>query len=145
MGSQHKLLIAVLAIGVATAVLIGLAGARGSSGNSVSSQATLCGSLSNLESSVSDLTSLDPSSASMSDYESAVATVQADWAEVTIAAHGSASSTMSTLDSAWDSFDAAVKGIPSDASVNDAISSVQQSGEALVSTTKSTLSGAGCP
>ena len=51
---------------------------------------------------------------------------------------------MSTLDSAWDSFESAVKGVPSDAAASDAIASVQQSGQALVSTTKSTLSGVGC-
>ncbi len=144
MGTQHKVLIAVLAVGVGIAVLIGLAGARGSSGNSVSSQATLCSSLSDLDSSVSALTELDPSTASKSDYESAVTTIQNDWIQVTVAAHGAASSTMSTLDSAWDSFDSAVKGVPSDASASDAISSVKQSGQALVSTTKSTLSGVGC-
>ena len=60
--------------------------------------------------------------------------MQSDWSQVAIAAHGAASSTMSTLDSAWDSFEPAVKAVPSDASVSDAISSVQQSGQALVST-----------
>jgi hypothetical protein len=144
MGSQHRLLIIILAAGVGIAVVIGLAGARGSSGNAVGSQAGLCSSLSSLESAAGDLTSLDPSSASKSDYQSAVSTVQSDWDGVTSAAQGAASATMSTLDSAWDSFESAVKAVPSDASASDAITSVQSSGQALVSTTKSTLSGFGC-
>ena len=143
MGSQHKVLIIVLAVGVGIAVLIGLAGARGSSG-SVSSQASLCSSLTSLESSVTDVTALDPSTASKSDYQSAVSTVQEDWTAVVVAAKGTASTTMSTLNSAWDSFESSVKAVPSDASVNDAITSVQTSGQALVATTKSTLTGFGC-
>ena len=144
MGSQHRLLLIVLAVGVGIAVLIGLAGARGSSTTTVSSQANLCSSLSSLESATSDLIGLDPSTASKSDYQSAVSTVQSDWSQVKTAASGAASATVSTLEDAWDTFETAVEDVPSDASVADALSSVQASGQALVSTTKSTLSGFGC-
>jgi len=55
-----------------------------------------------------------------------------------------ASASTSQLDSAWDSFSAAVKNVPSDASVSDALNDVSQSAQTLVSTTQSTISGLSC-
>lgn len=140
----HRVLILLVAVGVGLAVLVGLAGARGSGGNSENAQANLCSSLNSLESSTQALVGLSPQSASKADYQSAVATVQSNWQAVGSDASAVASSTMNALNSAWDTFDQAVNDIPSDATVSDAIGNVQTSGKALVSTTKSTISGLGC-
>ena len=51
---------------------------------------------------------------------------------------------MNTLDSAWDDFESAVKDVPDDASVSDALSDISQSADSLASTTKSTLTGPDC-
>jgi hypothetical protein len=142
---KHPVLILLVAVGVGLAVLVGLAGARGSGGtSSESAQANLCSSLNSLESSTQALVSLSPQSASKDDYQSAVATVKSDWQAVAGDAGDVASATMSTLDSAWDTFQQAVDDVPSDATVSDAIGDVQTAGKALVSTTKSTISGLGC-
>jgi hypothetical protein len=142
---KHPVLILLVAVGVGLAVLVGLAGARGSGGtSSESAQANLCSSLNSLESSTQALVSLSPQSASKDDYQSAVATVKSDWQAVADDAGDVASATMSTLDSAWDTFQQAVDDVPSDATVSGAIGDVQTAGKALVSTTKSTISGVGC-
>jgi hypothetical protein len=140
---KHPVLAVLILVGIGLAVLVGLAGARGGD-SSASAQQNLCSSLSTLESSTQALVALDPSTASKDDYQSDLATVQSDWKQVTSDASAAASDTMNTLDNAWDSFEQAVKAVPDDASVSDAISAVQQSGQTLVSTTKSTLSGVGC-
>jgi hypothetical protein len=140
---KHPVLAVLILVGIGLAVLVGLAGARGGD-SSASAQQNLCSSLSTLESSTQALVALDPSTASKDDYQSDLATVQSDWKQVTSDASAAASDTMNTLDDAWDTFEQAVKAVPDDASVSDAISAVQQSGQALVSTTKSTLSGVGC-
>ena len=48
------------------------------------------------------------------------------------------------LDSAWDSFESTVKDVPDDASVSDAVNSITQSADDLVSTAKSTASEVNC-
>jgi hypothetical protein len=55
-----------------------------------------------------------------------------------------ASASMSQLDSAWDSFSSAVKNVPNDSSVSDALTSVSQSAQTLVTTTQSTINGLSC-
>ena len=97
-----------------------------------------------LESSTQALVGLSPQTASKADYQSAVDTVQSSWQAVGSATGDVASSTKSTLDSAWDTFQQAVDDVPSDATVSAAIGDVQTAGKALVSTTKSTISGLGC-
>ena len=49
------------------------------------------------------------------------------------------------LDSAWSDFESAVKAVPSDASVSDALDSITQSAQQLVSAAKSTASEVECP
>ena len=48
------------------------------------------------------------------------------------------------LDSAWNDFESAVKGIPNDASVQDAVNDVTESADNLESTAKSTASSVNC-
>jgi hypothetical protein len=140
---KHPVIAVLVLIGMGLAVLVGLAGARGGD-SSASAQENLCSSLSSLESSTQALVDLDPSTASKDDYQSDVSTVQNDWNQVTSDASTVASDTMNTLDGAWDSFEQTVKDVPDDASASDAIAAVQESGQALVSTTKSTLAGLSC-
>jgi hypothetical protein len=141
-------IIVIILVGVALAVVIGLLGARGGTGTTTTSaagaQASLCTSLTGLETATKALTGLDPSTASESDYQSAVTGVQTAWSQVEADASTAASSTMSTLDSAWDSFDAAVKAVPGSASVSTSLADVSTQGKALVSTTQTTLSGLSC-
>ena len=137
--------ITILVVGGATAaILIGVWAANGGGESQADAQQAFCSSLGSLESSVEALTSLDPKSASQSDYQSAVSTIEDNWDQVKSDASDLASIDMSTLDDAWDSFKSAVDDVPDDASVSDALSDVKSSADSLVSTTKSTLTGPDC-
>ena len=85
-----------------------------------------------------------PTSASKSDYQSAVSTIQSDWDQVKTDASDLAAIGMSSLDSAWDNFKSAVDDVPDDASVSDALNDVKSSAQSLGSTVKSTLTGPDC-
>ncbi len=137
--------IAILVVaGVVAAILIGIWATRGGGESQADAQQAFCSSLDTLDSSVEALTSLDPTSASQSDYQSAVSTIESDWDQVKSDASNLASIDESTLDSAWDSFKSAVDEVPDDASVSDALSDVKTSADSLASTVKSTLTGPDC-
>jgi hypothetical protein len=136
-------IIVLIAGGVGFAILIGLLGNR-TDASQAGAQDSFCSSLSGLQSSIQSLTSLSPTSASKSDYQSAVSDVESEWNQVKSAAGDLKEADMNTLDSAWDDFESAVKDVPDDASVSDALSDISQSADSLASTTKSTLTGPDC-
>ncbi len=133
------LLGAVLAGG---AVLIGVLGSGGTS--QADARQAFCSSASTLEGSLDDLTGLSPTSASKSDYQSAVDTVQSDWDAVKSDASDLKDVTMSQLSSDWDSFESAVQAVPDDASVSDALDGIGSAAKTLASSVSSTLSGPDC-
>ena len=104
---------------------------------------SLCTSLKSLETSLKNLTSL-PSSATKTDYQNDINAVQADWSQVKTDAQAVQNAPTGDLDSAWSSFESAVKNVPNDASVSDAVNDVTQSADQLVSTAKSTASEVNC-
>ena len=77
-----------------------------------------------MDSDVQALLALEPTSASQSDYQDAVDSIQSDWDDMKSDASNLASVNMSTLDSAWDDFKSAVDDVPDDASVSDALNDV---------------------
>ena len=97
-----------------------------------------------MDSDVQALLALEPSSASKSDYQDAVDSIQSDWDDTKSAASDLASVDMSTLDNAWDDFKSAVDDVPDDASVSDALNDVGTAATSLASTVKSTLDGPDC-
>jgi len=129
--------------GVGLAVLIGVLGTRNEPSKAEAASG-LCSSLSSLDSSVKSLTSLDPSTASKSQYDSAVSTVQSDWNQVKSDAQAVQNAPTGDLDSAWSSFESAVKNVPNDDSVSDALSAVTQSADQLASTAQSTAASINC-
>jgi hypothetical protein len=134
----------LIVLGVAAAILLGIYAVTRDENSQANAQASFCSSLESMESDVQALVSLDPSSASKSDYEDAVDSIQSDWDDVKSDASNLASIDMSTLDGAWDDFKSAVDDVPDDASVSDALSDVGTAAQSLVSTTQSTLNGPDC-
>ena len=133
----------LIVVGGVAAVLIGIyAVTRPES--QADAQASFCSSLDTLDSDVQALTALDPATASKSDYQDAVDSIESAWGDVKSSASDLASVNMSTLDSAWDSFKTSVDNVPDDASVSDALNDVKSSAESLGSTVKSTVGGADC-
>ena len=125
------------------AVLIGVVANSGGQSQADARQA-FCSSLTSLKGSIDGLTGLSPTTASKSDYQSAVDKVQSDWDTVKSDASDLKDVTMSQLSSDWDSFQSAVQGVPSDASVSDALDSIKSATQTLASSVSSTLSGPDC-
>ena len=135
-------IIIFVAVGVGLAVLIGVLGTRNEP-SKTEATSSLCSSLSSLETSLKNLTGLS-SSSSKSEYQSDVTAVQDDWNQVKSDAQAVQNAPTGDLDSAWDDFSSAVKNVPNDASVSDAVDDVTQSAQALVSTAQTTASEVNC-
>jgi hypothetical protein len=129
--------------GVVLAIVIGVLGTRNEP-SKAETTSTLCSSLNSLESSVKSLTSLDSSTASKSDYQSDVTALQNDWDQVKSDAQAVQNAPTGDLDSAWDNFESAVKDVPDDASVSDALNDVSESAQQLASTAQTTASSVNC-
>ena len=135
-------IIILVAAGVGLAIAIGVLGTRNEE-SKTEAVSSLCTSLKSLETSVNNLTSL-PSSASKTDYENDITAVQDDWSQVKSDAQAVQDAPTGDLDSAWDSFTPAVKDVPNDASVSDAVNDISQSAQTLASTAQSTASQVNC-
>ena len=136
-------IVILVGVGVAAAIAIGVLGTRNEPSKS-DTMSTLCGSLKNLEASVKTLTALDPSTATKTEYQTDVQAVQDDWSTVKTDAQNVQNAPMGSVDSAWDSFESAVKNVPNDASVSDALNSITASAQALVSAAESTAASLNC-
>ena len=137
--SKKMWIIVLVAAGVGIALLVGFAGRSQSV-----AEKQFCDSLSSLESSVNNLTSLDAKTATQGEFQSDVNNVQNDWNSTKSAAQNLHSVNMSSLDDAWNSYAQAVKNIPSDASVSDAESDISQSAQGLASAVKSSIDSHDC-
>ena len=138
-------IIVLVAAGVGLAITIGFLGTRNEPSGPSKTEAvsSLCSSLRTLEDSLKALTGLS-SSSSKSDYQQDSTAVQNDWNQVQSDAQAVQNAPTGDLDSAWDSFNSAVKAVPDSSSVQDAVSSVTQSADQLVSAAQSTASQVNC-
>jgi hypothetical protein len=136
-------IIILVAAGVGLAVVIGVLGNKNDE-TKADAVSALCASLQSLETAVDNLTGLDPKTASKDAYQSDVDAVQSAWDDVKSDAQDVKDAPMGDLDSAWNDFTDAVKGVPDDASVQDALNDIAQSADQLVSTAKSTASEIDC-
>ena len=139
MKRSHLLII----IGIAAAIGIGIFAVTRED-SQADAQDAFCSSLQSMDSDVQALLALEPTSASQSDYQDAVDSIQSDWDDTKNDASDLASVNMSTLDNAWDDFKSAVDDVPSDASVSDALNDVGTAAKSFGSTVKSTLDGPDC-
>jgi hypothetical protein len=135
-------IIILVAVGIGLAVVLGILGTRNEESKTEATSA-LCSSLKQLDTSVENLINL-PSSATKSDYQNDVNAVQSDWDQVKSDAQDVQNAPTGDLDSAWDSFTSALKNVPNDASVSDAVSDITQSAQGLVSAAQSTASQVNC-
>ena len=133
----------LIIIGIAAAIGIGIFAVTRED-SQADAQDAFCSSLQSMDSDVQALLALEPTSASQSDYQDAVDSIQSDWDDTKNDASDLASVNMSTLDNAWDDFKSAVDDVPSDASVSDALNDVGTAAKSFGSTVKSTLDGPDC-
>ena len=135
-------IVVLVAAGVGLAIVIGVLGTRNEE-SKTTAVSNLCSSLKSLDTAVTNLTSL-PSSATKSDYQNNVNAVQSDWNQVKSDAQAVQNAPTGDLDSAWNSFTSAVKNVPNDASVSDAVNDITQSAKGLVSAAQTTASEINC-
>ncbi len=131
------------AVGVGFIILVGVLSNQNDETKSEATS-TLCGSLKTLETSIETLVNIDTSTATKSEFQSDVDAVQTAWDQVKTDAQDVQDASTGDLDSAWDDFESAVKDVPNDASVQDAVNDVTQSADELESTAKSTASSINC-
>jgi hypothetical protein len=132
-------IIVLVAGGVGIAIVIGLL----ANSQSVAEKG-FCNNLNSLESSITNLTSLNPSTATQGDFQSDVSAVQSAWGDVKSSAQHSSGVNMSSLDSAWNDFSQAVQNVTSDTSVSDAEQSISQSADGLESAVKASIDSYDC-
>lgn len=137
-------IVGLVAAGVGLAILVGVLGTRNEDSTSKTQAVNnLCSSLQALDTSVKNLTGLS-SSSSKSEYQADVTAVQNDWNQVKTDLQDVQNAPSGDLDSAWDDFSSAVKNVPNDASVSDAVNDVTQSAQALASAAQTTASQVNC-
>jgi hypothetical protein len=130
-------------VGIAAAVVVGVLATRNEP-DKAEAASTLCSSLKTFQTSVTDLTNLDPSTASKSDVQDDVNTIQSNWNAVQSDAQDVQNASTGELDSAWSSFESAVKSVSSSSSAQDYLNAVDQSAQQLESAAHSTASQLSC-
>jgi LPS O-antigen subunit length determinant protein (WzzB/FepE family) len=136
-------IVGLVAAGIALAIIIGVLATRNET-SKTEAASSLCTSLQSLESSLQALTSIDPSTATTAELQSDASAVTSAWDQVKSDAQAVQNAPTGELDSAWSSFESAIKDIPNASSVSDAVSSVTQAGQQLASAAQSTASQVNC-
>jgi len=143
MSKTWWIILILVAAGVGLAVLIGVLSTRNEP-SKTEAASSLCSSLQGLESSLKTVTSIDASTTTQSELQSDVNAVKTAWDQVQSDAQAVQNASTGSLDSAWNSFESAVKDIPNASSVSDAVTSVQQAGQQLDAAAQSTASSLSC-
>jgi hypothetical protein len=131
--------IILVVVGVGVAIAIGLL----ANSQSVAAK-QFCNNLSTLEGSITNLTGLNPTSATQGEFQSDVGAVQSAWGNVKSDAQHLSDVNMSSLESAWNDFSQAVQNVPSAGSVSDAEQSISQSADGLTAAVKSSIDSYDC-
>ncbi len=134
-----KALIALIVIGVVIAVVIGLA----SNSQSVAER-QFCDDLGDLQSSITNLTSLDPASASSGEFESDLDAVRSAWTNVKGGAQQLGEANLNALDDAMDEFAKTAQSLPGNASVADAEDAISQSAQGVQSAVQTSKESYDC-
>jgi hypothetical protein len=138
----------LVAAGVGLAILIGVLGILHEPNEDQPTRAeaasSLCASVKALGTSIRGLASIDPSTASKGDYDTALAGIDSAWSKVESDYKALPSAQGGDLESAWNNFTSTVRDVPNADSVSDALNSVRQSVDQLVSAAQSTASSLSC-
>lgn len=132
-------IIGLVAVGVVIAVGIGFA----SNSQSVAEK-RYCNDLETLQGSLTNLTSLSPTSGTQGELEAATGAVQSAWGNVKISAGHLSDVNLDSLEDAWNDVAQSLQGVSASASVSDAEQAISQSGQALQSAVKSSADSYDC-
>ena len=139
MSRNTWIIIGLVVVGVGAAIAIGFA----SRSQSVT-QKEYCDSLVSLQTSVNNLVALDPSTATQGQFQSDVSAVQNAWNDVKSNAQNLHNANTNSLNNAWNSFEQAVKSVPSSASASTADGDISSSAKALQSAVNANINSYDC-
>lgn len=128
-----------LGVGVVIAVVLGLF-----SQSETAAQRRLCSSLSSLSTDVSSLKDVDPSTVSQESLQSTISSIQGSWGTVKTDAAEVLNLNVDKLDDAWGVYTAQLRGIPSDASPDDALNTISKSTQTLATEVRNTIGDVDC-
>ena len=134
-----KVLIGLVAAGVALAVVIGLF-----ANSQPAAARDYCNDLDDLQASITSLTSLDPATATADEFETDVNAVRNSWTDVKGSAQSLSDVNMESLDDAWSDFSQTVGSLGNNASVSDAEQAISQSAAGLQSAVQANLDSYDC-
>jgi hypothetical protein len=141
--SRTGWILLLVVVGVGLAVLVGVLGTRNEP-SKTEAASSLCGSVKTLATSATNLTNLDPGTASKDQLQSGIDTIQSNWNTVKSDAQAVGNAPTGELDSAWSNFTSTVKSATSASSAQDAVNSISQSAQQLASAAQSTVSQLSC-
>ena len=134
-----KVIIALVVAGVAVALVLGFTGQ-----SQAVAQRQFCQSLDSLNSSLQQLTGLDPTSASEGEFQSDASAVRNAWTDVKEDAASLSNANLNSLDDAWDEFANSLNGLGQASSVSDAEQAISSSADGLEAAVSSSLKSYDC-
>jgi hypothetical protein len=135
-----------LAIIGALSLVVAVAACSGSSTPSPQpdAEAAVCSALQTWSDEMRAFTSLDPTTASAEDVAAQRDAITAAWADVQSSMAGVEAADEAAVEAGWATLEAALKDIPTDVPVADAISGVKAAAEPLKTAYKEMADGMGC-
>ena len=145
--SKMTWIIVLVVVGIALAVVVGVLGTRNEPSTSSSSSSSkteavtqLCTSVKDLSSTLQGLANIDPSTITSTEIQTDITSVENAWNQVQSSAAAVPDAPTGDLTTAWNGLVSAVTAVPSASSVSDAVSSVKTAAEGVVTAAKSTES-----
>jgi hypothetical protein len=142
MNPRHRL--ATLVAAGTIAVVVAACGAAATPTPQGDAEAAVCSSLQTWSDEMREFVALDASSASAEDVQAQRDVVTQAWADVKTALGGVESADEAAVEAGWATLEAALKDIPTDVPIADAIAGVQAAAEPLKSAYREMADGLGC-
>jgi ribosomal protein S12 methylthiotransferase accessory factor YcaO len=142
MKNRHRLSIIVSAV-MLTLVVAACGGAATPSPQPAAEQA-VCEAVQTWSDEMRTLTSLDPATASAEDIQAQADVVSNAWDDVKTAMEGVTVADQAAIEAGWASLEAALKNVPTDVPIADAIAGIKSAAEPLKTAYKEMADGLGC-
>jgi len=142
MSRRHRL--ATLVAAGAIALVVGACGAAATPTPQGDAEAAVCSAVQTWSDDMRAFVALDASTASAEDVAAQRDVVTQAWADVKTALGGVSSADTAAVEAGWATLEAALKDIPTDVPIADAIAGVKAAAEPLKSAYKEMADGLGC-
>jgi len=142
MNPRHRL--ATLVAAGTIAIVVAACGAAATPTPQGDAEAAVCSAVQTWSDEMRELVGLDVGSASVEDVQAQRDVVTQAWADVKTALGGVSSADTAAVEAGWTTLEAALKDIPTDVPIADAIAGVKAAAEPLKSAYREMADGLGC-